>query len=373
MVINDPVVLYGMLLSKGGRILVHSAPALEGAKVENEGKASLLFASAREFPRGHLGYEEFIYEVRTPLTIGGEDKHMLVLGLSLKEIDKHIDEVRGEVRFKMLLSAAIGLAVLVVPGIGLWVVLRRYRQLARKARDMALMAQMGQMANGLAHEIRNPLNAVRFNLRIMEEDIDHFPEDVREGYKQIIRRASGEIDRVGGLLTEYLSYVRPGHREPAFYDVSAIVESVLDFVEYECRRYNIAIVRDLSPNLPKVLGDEKRLKQAVLNIVLNAQRTLRPSGGAIRARTHQDNGSVVLEIADNGPGVPEEERQKIFEPFYSTREGGTGLGLAIVQRVMEDHGGTIGCGCAEGGGAVFVATFPRQRERPHQAGTVERK
>lgn len=362
---DDSTILYGMVLSKDGEILVHTNKDLEVITVKQRGKASSLSAAVEEFPRGHLGYQEFIYEVRTPLEIAGKEGPSLVLGLSRERIDRHIAEVRRQVLLKMLLSGGVGFGVLVVPGVGLWLVLRRYRRLAKKAREMALMAQMGQMANGLAHEIRNPLNAIRFNIKIMEEDAEHFPEEIRAGYEQIISRAVAEIDRLEDLLSEYLSYARPGRFEVGCHNLNLIVETVLEFVEYECRRYNINIQRNLAPVPPlMILADKRRLKQAVLNVVLNARQALRPGGGNIRASSYQRDGKIVLEIADDGPGVPEDERQKIFEPFYSNREEGSGLGLAIAKRAVEDYGGTIECRSNSGRGAVFVMTFPRPHSNP---------
>lgn len=359
---DDPTMLYGMLLSSDGEILVHSEVKHERHRAGYEGDPSPLFASAREFPEGRLAYKEFVYEVRTPLGMGSESRRMLVLGLSRRRIDRHIAKVRREVRLKMLLSGGIGLVVLLVPGAGLWLVLRRYRQLAEKSQEMALMAQLGAMANGLVHEVRNPLNAIRFNLKILEEDADHFPEEIREGYGQVIARAVGEIGRLDDLLTEYLSYVRPGPREPKPQDLNGVVESVLGFVEYECGRHRIRIQRNLSDKLPEILVDERQLKQALLNVVVNARQALCPEGGTITATSHQHDGTVVLEIADDGPGIPEEQRAKIFEPFYTNREGGTGLGLAIARRLVEDYGGTIDCSGNAGPGATFVMTFPRHQD-----------
>ena len=354
---DDPTVLYGMLLSSDREILVHTEARHERDRAGEAGRVSPLCASAREFPAGRMGYQEAIYEVRTPLVIGNDGGHVLVLGLSKRAIDNHIDEVRRGVRLRMLLAAAIGLAVLGLPAAGLWFALKRYRQLATKAQDMALMAQVGRMANGLAHEIRNPLNALRFNLKIMEEDADHFPEDVRDGYLQIIRRGAAEVNRLDDLVSEYLSYVRPGRGEPEPLDLNTIVESVLGFVEYECRRHNIHIERNLSRDLPRVLVDERQIKQVVLNVVVNAKQALSDAGGNIRVISCQHNGMVELEIADDGPGVSEEDRARIFEPFYTGREGGIGLGLAIARRIVEAHGGTIQCRREAGQGAAFVMTF----------------
>lgn len=358
---DDPTMLYGMLMSGDGGILVHTDKRFDGTKASRDGEASPPLGLACEFPEGRFGHKDFVYEIRVPLE-GPEWAGMtLALGLSKNRIGRHIAQVQHGVRQRMLAFAGIGAAVLAVPAAGLWYVLRRYKALAKRSQRLIYLAQMGETARGLAHEIRNPLNAVRFNLKIVEEEADRFPQDIREGYRQIIQRAAGEVRRVDELLTEYLSFVRPAHGQPEPHDLNAVVESVLKFLDGECQRYNITIQRHLTPAIPKALVDERQIRQAIMNIVLNAQQVLRPRGGEIRACTYQRDGAVILEISDNGPGLPADECERIFEPFYTKREGGTGLGLAISRRLVEDHGGTVTCRSTPGQGAAFTMTFPRAK------------
>lgn len=232
----------------------------------------------------------------------------------------------------------------------------------RRAQAAAHMAQIGQLASGLAHEIRNPLNAVRFNLKILEENAERLDNDTGVGYVEIAKRAAEEVARVDGLLAEYLDFARPQRGKKERLDVNAVVHEVVRFIEHECQRHKITAVLDLTDDVAMVFVDRHRIKQALLNLLLNAQQELKKSGGSIVITSTIKNDRVCVTIADDGSGVDIENQQRVFEPFWTKRENGVGLGLAITRQIVEEHDGVISCETSGQGGAAFTISLPHDRD-----------
>lgn len=368
---DNPEILYTMIVSQAGRILVHTYGTQEGRAAWGD---TVTVSSPQDsfvaFPDGRFGFKEFVYETIVPFNTGNWRGLALVIGLSKKRIEAHIDEVRREMVFRMASAAGLGVIALSVPIIGLLYVLRRYRTLVRQSRQVTHLAQMGNVARGLVHEIRNPLNSVRFNIKIIEEELDRLaPPENRESIRQLIDRSDREIGRVDEMLTEYLNYARPAPLQATLQDLNTVAAEVLALFEFECRRNKITLSGDFAANLPKLLIDEKQIRQVILNIILNAQQALHSTGGNIQMRTFARGDMVFLEVEDDGPGIPEEDREKIFEPFFSKRDGGTGLGLSIAKRLMENHGGFLQCRGRVGRGIVFCMTFGTRQDRFQQGST----
>lgn len=236
------------------------------------------------------------------------------------------------------------------------------------------LAELGRMASGLAHEIRNPLNALLLNTQLLEEDLVRL--DLLPGQKaallELVAANMAELRRLDTILTEFLRYARPPRLELAPTDLGRLVAEVLDFVAADLEARGIRIVRqdgEAGSSLPIVATvDAGQLKQALLNIVYNAVQAM-PAGGTLAAsvRRRSDTGAggplrqeeiAEIEIADTGVGIPESERPRLFTLFYSTKPGGTGLGLPLVKRVVEAHGGTVDLTSEVGRGTTVRLRLP---------------
>lgn len=216
---------------------------------------------------------------------------------------------------------------------------------------------METLARGLAHEIRNPLNAINAHLQLLQEDISQRIgwEEGRE-YLERIERIRGEVQRLNRILNDFLRYTRLPKPEPIPLDLSAAVNEVLDFIEPESRRLGIEVERDLS-SVPLVKADPSQVKQAVLNLILNAHEAM-PKGGRMTVSVAPEGRFVKVEVKDSGEGIPEEAIDRIFEPFFSTKKEGTGLGLSLVKRIMEEHGGQVRVRSRKGEGTAVSLLFP---------------
>jgi signal transduction histidine kinase len=211
---------------------------------------------------------------------------------------------------------------------------------ARVRRDEEQAALVGTIAAGIAHEIRNPLSTLRMNLQLLREDWEN---PITEREKQNRKRIDvllRETERMDTVVSDFVRFAA-GHalrKEPT--SLNALTGELLDFLGPQAERSRIRLVREFAKDLPKVEVDPNLLRQAILHLLVNAQQVL-PSGGEIRIRTVENGRFVKLSVTDNGPGIPAEHREKIFNLYFSTKPGGTGLGLPMVKKIVEEHHGMI--------------------------------
>jgi signal transduction histidine kinase len=215
------------------------------------------------------------------------------------------------------------------------------------------LATMGRMAAGVAHEIRNPL----FIIRSAAEKLRDSCTDRAEEIESFIIE---EVDRLNGILGDYLLFARdePARRIPL--DLASTLSRCLRNMRESARGAGVEFVVDIGVAAAPFFGEEKRLQQAFLNVLLNARQSI-AEGGKIHVALTSDERRYVIRIADTGSGIPEKDLERIFEPFYTTKPSGSGLGLAISRRIIEDHGGEIAVVSASGTGTEVTITLPVHR------------
>lgn len=253
--------------------------------------------------------------------------------------------VLGALRRRMLLlgGLSLGIAALTV-----FVVLR-LRQAEREARGNERLAALGGMAGAVLHEVRNPLAAITVYLDLLRAEVRG-----DEG-RELAERALAEGGRLTGFLEDFQVFagLRPPRREAVV--LADLVTGGLRHLPWpEGVRLDRAI-----PAETRVNGDRRLLEHAVRNLLQNAVEALGGAPGAVWVRGFQQGAGVVLEVEDSGPGIPREQREKVFDPTFTTRPGGLGLGLTVVERVAEAHGGRVEVAQGEGGGALFRLRLPR--------------
>lgn len=217
------------------------------------------------------------------------------------------------------------------------------------------MIALGQIAGGVAHEVNNPLTTVSGWLQIMLGEIED--DDKRRAPLQLV---SGEVGRIANIVHHLLSFGRRAPAEEGLVSPNSVLSEVLELMEYQIRSDNIQIASSLSEDLPSVTGDANQLKQVFLNIIVNARQAM-PDGGVLTVTTRAtENGSVEVAIGDTGCGMGLEMTERIFEPFYTTKneEGGSGIGLFLCRNIAKDHGGTLTVSSRPGEGATFILALP---------------
>jgi len=250
---------------------------------------------------------------------------------------------------------------------------RRLEQAQAEARRSERLAALGQLSAGLAHEIRNPLGVIKGSAEMLTQKLQASDELARElaGY------ISTEVNRLSALVTEFLDFARPLHAQPHPADLIVLLDRVLQvvasrFAGNEETRKPVRVERHYASGLPLVPLDESLCEQAFLNLVQNAYEAMQDDkrGGTLLVdvyrATKNDREGVELRLADTGPGVPEELREEIFNPFVTTKKTGVGLGLSIVSKIVDGHHGSIHVENAPEGGAVFTIFFPLEEiVEPH--------
>jgi two-component system, NtrC family, sensor histidine kinase HydH len=238
----------------------------------------------------------------------------------------------------------------------------RLEETQRQLFQSEKLAALGKLSAGIAHEIRNPLTSIKILIHSLVDE--QATETSREKDLAVIE---AEIGRVNKIIKQFLDFARP--RPPSLepMEVRAILEETLALLVYEMEAQKISLERSYAPDIPPVPMDREQMKQVFLNLLLNALQAMERGGNlrvAIRWKPAPSGGGgrSVAEIAvqDTGPGMAEDIRSRIFEPFFSTKEEGIGLGLPIAQRIVEEHGGQIRVESRVGEGTTFVVALPIQ-------------
>jgi len=235
--------------------------------------------------------------------------------------------------------------------------------LRRQIERMDRLATLGELSAGIAHEIRNPLAGIKTSAQVLEESFS--PGDFRI---QLVKRIVKEIDRSNDLLKRFFNFARPSKPKQDFYDIEMIIDGVYLLMAPRFKKKNIKFKTDFSDDIPQVYIDESQIEQVVLNLFLNAVEALGKNGEIMVStslRTDEkilpqgkNDGAICVHIRDNGCGIPKEELEKIFNPFFTSKSDGVGLGLSISSRLMEENGGKIEVESEMGKGSEFVLFFP---------------
>jgi len=230
----------------------------------------------------------------------------------------------------------------------------KIKDLEDKLRAADRLGYVGGMVSKLAHELRNPLNTISVNLQLLEEDCAKMNDGKVLNRLRVARK---EINRLEHVLSDFLRFARPAILELKPVDINKVIAGFIEFITPSADRNKIKIVAMFGKNLPPVMLDEKLFKAALLNLVLNST-TAMPNGGIITLRTRLRKDRILVTITDTGCGIPTEQLPKVFDVFYTTREGGSGLGLPITRRAIEDLGGTITLDSTVGAGTTAILSLP---------------
>jgi two-component system sensor histidine kinase PilS (NtrC family) len=222
------------------------------------------------------------------------------------------------------------------------------------------MAAVGQLAAGIAHEIRNPLASISGSVQLLGAGFKPQQEEEQKLMRIVLR----EIDRLNNLITEFLDFVRPDVLKDDPIDLNVLIRDVVEMLKFN-KNLRADIVQDLDLKADvEISGNRDKLKQALLNIVINAYQAMNDvAEPKITIRTFSTDGKVTLKIRDRGCGIDEVGLRRMFEPFHTTKPKGTGLGLAVTHKIIESHHGHIEVESAKGVGTEFTLEFPARSNR----------
>ncbi len=297
------------------------------------------------------------YQIRMPL----EDIGTVVVTLSKPVLEQRIAVLRRRLLKHTAMAGGSALVLLVAAVAFIWHLVRRNARLEERRRLQEDLAALGGLAANLAHEIRNPLNALSLNLEMLEEDLN-----VGAGSGDTVQVARREVGRLSKLVNDFLVYARPS--PPALEPValSDLLGEVASLLAGACEKAGVEL--RVEPSTGEALADRAQLTQVLVNLALNSVQAM--EGGAVRRLTLSgepvgEGDGVAIVIADTGPGIPEAELGRVRQAFYSRRKGGTGLGLAIADRIVAAHGGSLHLENHDDGGLIARVVLPSPG---HQSG-----
>lgn len=254
------------------------------------------------------------------------------------------------------------------------------------------LATIGQMSAKISHEVRNPLGSISLNSELLEDELQALPEDRRGEAASLLAAIRSQVDVLSAVTEEYLRFARLPKPKLESAALTPVIEELAEFVRAELQARGVQLDVAVPDGLPALQMDPGQIRQALLNLIRNAAEAM-PAGGAITLRARRVGGQsgdlaarqpgpppecriaglpdcqaqggwVEIAVTDTGVGIPEGIRERIFEPFFSTKEGGTGLGLAIARQIALDHGGDLTCESTPGKCTIFRVTLPIANGEP---------
>ncbi len=217
------------------------------------------------------------------------------------------------------------------------------------------MAEIGQLAVGMVHELNTPLSVIVSAIQLILRD-----EELSPSVKEMVERIELEVQRLSLFTKGLLSFARKEDGPVGETDVNQVLQEVMYFLKYEALKRSIKIVEDFDYRLPPIAADANRLKQIFINLVMNAFQAMEGGGSLLLRSSSSEERFASVQVADTGSGIPQKTLSRIFEPFYTTKKTGkgTGLGLFITKKIVESFSGTISVESSEGEGTCFTITFP---------------
>jgi len=331
-----------------GKLVYSSEFRTEGLKGGfPEGTSELLAPSSPE----KVVESSTSYQIRAPL----EDIGTVVVSVSKPAMAARIAILRRNLLVQTAVAGGTSLALLLGAVAFIWHLVQRNALLEGKRRLNEELAALGSLAANLAHEIRNPLNALSINLELLEEDLES-----RQTPADTVGMARREVERLSRLVNDFLVYARPARPLVEEFDSGALLRDVAALLTPACDRSGVEL--KVGGVGVTVSGDRGQLSQVLVNLALNSVQAM--EGGdrrQVEIKALPNGGGAVLEVSDTGPGIPRHELARVREAFFTRRKGGTGLGLAIADRIVAAHGGSLELANRRGGGLVARVILPAAR------------
>ena len=257
----------------------------------------------------------------------------------------------------------------------------RLRAAEQRALRQERLAELGALTGGLAHEIKNPLSTIGLNVQLASEAISdsQLPEDDKATLVRRVETVSREATRLANILNDFLRFAGRIKLAPIESDAREVVEELVDFYRPQCELHRVVLRADLPAEPARARFDPALLKQALLNLLINATQAMSGPPAAegdaptreLMVRIGVLPDELVIHVIDTGPGIPADKHAEIFRPYVTGRKGGSGLGLAVTRRIVEEHGGRIDLYSEPGKGSDFVIRLPIEGPRDVQSGDAD--
>ncbi len=364
------------LMDRDLTVLAASDPATVGRREEDAFLRGALQAGTPSGRRHVRADGREVYEVVKTFALEGKQVGLVRLDLSTEGLTAVARQAQ-----RSILTYSLGLLLVGIGGAVaiFWIQAKHLAE--RRALEAAVaqeqrLSAVGNLAAGVAHEIRNPLNAISIGLQRLKKEFAPAESDARAEYARFVEIMHAEVGRLNTIVERFLTLARPSRLTLTEEPLGGVLEEVLALLSGQASAQGIQVVGDLRLEQARVKMDRQQLTHAFMNVLLNAIQAM-PDGGTltVRGKAISDFGfrvsesatgyplgaprsAIAIEVEDTGPGISPENLDRIFEPYFTTREGGTGLGLAIAHKIIQEHHGSIRMDSTPGSGATFEIVLP---------------
>lgn len=339
-----------------------TSPEKIGRKEEDTFLLNLLVKDGQE-PTAQNRRDQKILEVAKLVTLDPKTTSLIRVGLSTNRVDQIVDADRRNIILFSLFLLAFG-------GIGIAIVSRmedrhlaRVREMEEKVRRSERLSSLANLAAGIAHEIRNPLNAIGMAIQRLQREFVPSRAESQQEYLRFTEVLRGEVKRVNQIIEQFLFFARPARLDLQSVQIKDILTDLLLLCEEAAQQQKILLEEKIDPDLPLLRLDRQRIHEALWNLMANALQSM-PRGGTLEltARANKERTELHIQIADTGEGIPAENLGKIFDYYFTTKEKGMGLGLPLAHKIIGEHGGRIEVESTGGKGTIFRVILPVSRE-----------
>jgi len=284
------------------------------------------------------------------------------LSTSSQNILNKINETHKKIITQTVTISILAIIVFLIAFLVLWQIFTHHLELQRENERLDRMAYIGSLASNLAHEIRNPLNAINVNLDIVKEEIEDPRDDSKNKSLGIINTVKTEVKMLNTMMTNFLSYAKPIKKEKEDVDLKVLLNDVVDFFQPEFHKNHIRCDLKVESNDAVIEGAYADIRQIISNIIINSVQAMYDYPRHLSITLSQNDNQAVLKIIDTGKGISKEDLPRVFEAFYTTKPGGSGFGLAIAQRIINDHNGEIKIESEPNKGTIVIISLPLKKK-----------
>ncbi|HEX3659739.1 MAG TPA: HAMP domain-containing sensor histidine kinase [Pirellulales bacterium] len=368
---SDPARLYSAVVASDGHIVLHSGSPNSSQNLDDnwiDGPVQGAGDDVFETHAAALSGGRRAFDIALPIYFNDREVGTYHSGFNCDWFDAQVsrEQRAGFQRWALLLAGIALIAAVVCVSIYRVArrVTRRVTLLEQSVRlaHMRRLAEVGQLVAAVAHEIRNPLNAMRLNLHVLSKRLEALPASQQGDTTDIVRETTFDVRRIEELVQALVSYARPERAHAEDVDAAAEVQATVNVLLPSLTRARVVVRTHMADEPVRIHIDRNRLRQIVLNLLNNAKEAA-GSEGTIDVTVSCAGERAEIEVCDTGPGIPADIREQIFEPFFTTKELGTGLGLPLVKRFVEEAGGNVSYQ-SNGTGSQFKLVFPVGRPPP---------